>query len=155
MLETDDSKLFVTWDIFEQQVDHIAAQFQTYLKHTKSHPHTIVGVTRGGLIPAVMLSHKLQIPTTRTITVKTYGNEHTKKASKKFFGKVPDGWGLGTGLIIVDDISDTGETFEYLREFLPMALYVAIYAKNPGINVCNMYGVEVKPETWVEFPWEI
>ena len=51
-------KRYLTWDQVDNLVDIIAAQVRKEFSNTTH----IYGIPRGGLIPAVMLSHKLNIP---------------------------------------------------------------------------------------------
>ena len=53
-------KIFLTWDEVDELVDRIA----TRITNEFSNITHIYGIPRGGLIPAVMLSHKLGIPLT-------------------------------------------------------------------------------------------
>jgi hypoxanthine phosphoribosyltransferase len=77
-MEDIKSKIYLSWDIIETLVDVLAMNIK------KSEIDSIMGLPRGGLIPAVMLSHKLNLPLVFEPTEKT---------------------------LIVDDICDSGETF--------------------------------------------
>lgn len=72
-------KVFLSWDDISELVEELAENIKKDKKQIKS----ISGVSRGGLIPAVMLSHKLDIPYVTRLTPNT---------------------------LLVDDISDTGNT---------------------------------------------
>ena len=51
-------KEYLTWMYVDRLTDIIASQIKLNFKNVDS----IYGIPRGGLIPAVMLSHKLGLP---------------------------------------------------------------------------------------------
>ena len=62
---------------------------------------------------------------------------------------------LGTeGVLIVDDLVDTGKTAKMVREMLPNAHFATIYAKPQGVPVIDTYVTEVSQDTWIYFPWD-
>ncbi len=75
------NKVFVYWDDITVLVDELCHTIATSGVQIKS----ITGIERGGLIPAVMISHKLNIPYVTKITKDT---------------------------LVVDDICDSGETLK-------------------------------------------
>lgn len=75
------NKVFVYWDDIAILVDELCSTIATSGVQIKS----ITGIERGGLIPAVMISHKLNIPYTTKINKDT---------------------------LVVDDICDSGETLK-------------------------------------------
>ena len=93
-------------------------------------PDYIVGLTRGGLIPAVYMSHALDIPM-HTLKVALRDNTDTESNSwmaEDAFGYI-DAIGvprpkdqptsdptLRKNILIVDDINDTGTTLEWIIE---------------------------------------
>lgn len=92
----------------------------------------VFGLPRGGLIPAVILSHLLNVP----LVV-------TKEQCR-------------TDVLIVDDICDTGETFKNLVEhFKGMRYSTAVVVQLPGADFHPTFvGRAVSAHDWVEFPWE-
>jgi xanthine phosphoribosyltransferase len=94
-------------------------------------PDYIVGLTRGGLIPAVMLSHYFDVPCeTLKISLRDSGSaESNLWMAEDAFGYVPkDQRGSGDAdtdpafrkkILIVDDINDTGSTLEWIRQDWP------------------------------------
>ena len=75
------NKVFVYWDDISVLVDELCNTITSSGVQIKS----ITGIERGGLIPAVMISHKLNIP---------YVNKINKDT------------------LVVDDICDSGETLK-------------------------------------------
>ena len=66
--------------------------------------------------------------------------------------KAPEG--DGSGLIIVDDLVDTGSTLRLVRKLLPKAHYATVYAKPEGKPLVDTYITEVSQDPWILFPWD-
>jgi len=60
----------------------------------------------------------------------------------------------GSGLLIVDDLVDTGKTAKVVRELLPSAHFAAVYAKPMGRPLVDTFITEVSQDTWIYFPWD-
>ena len=117
------NKRFITWDYIETAIDNIASQILTseyQIKH-------IYGMPRGGLIPAVMLSHKLSIPL------------------------FTPGMVINSTTLVVDDICDSGETmYSYWKYGIPFA---TIHTKLTA-SVQPTFYYEVVDKDWIVYPWE-
>ena len=70
-------------------------------------PDYIVGLTRGGLIPAVYLSHYLDVPME---TLKVSFRDSTSESESNLW-MAEDAFN-GKNILIVDDINDTGATLD-------------------------------------------
>jgi len=116
----DKKRVYLTWDHIEEAVDRLA----TSIKASGAKIKTIRGLPRGGLIPAVLLSHKLNIP----------------------MGNHPS-YGL-----IVDDICDSGVTLKPFME-LSMLTATIHYKKSALVKPSFWYDV-VEEENWIVYPWE-
>lgn len=90
----------------------------------------IMGIPRGGLVPAVILSNKLRIK-----MVSNYIGEDKKRC------------------LLVDDIWDSGCTFNtddnirYTR--------VALFVRWPEFGTPEHWGKSLEHNEWVVFPWEL
>ena len=65
------------------------------------------------------------------------------------------GGGAGEGVLIVDDLTDTGKTAKVIRELLPKAHFAAVYAKPQGRPLVDTFVTEVSQDTWIYFPWDL
>jgi xanthine phosphoribosyltransferase len=115
----------------------------------------VVGITRGGLVPSMIVSRELDIRVVDTISVKSYS--HQSQAEKAVVTKSPqaDLMGDGTGILIVDDLVDTGKTLELVRRLYPNAHFATVYAKPSGKPMVDSYITEVSQDTWIFFPWDM
>ncbi|MGL6209347.1 MAG: xanthine phosphoribosyltransferase [Paracoccaceae bacterium] len=114
----------------------------------------VVGITRGGLVPAMIVSRELDIRVVDTISVKSYSHQSQMSAVVTKSPQV-DLMGDGTGILIVDDLVDTGKTLELVRRLYPMAHFATVYAKPSGKPMVDSYITEVSQDTWIFFPWDM
>ena len=114
----------------------------------------VVAITRGGMAPAMIVARELDIRTVDTISVKSYA--HQERAEAQVL-KSPDAalMGDGAGVLIVDDLVDTGRTLELVRGLYPRAHLAAVYAKPKGKPQVDSYVTEVSQDTWIFFPWDM
>lgn len=114
----------------------------------------IVAVSRGGLVPATIISHLLGVRDVRSLYVRQYDEDHQK--GSMFMGI---GWDIANLLykpttVIVDDIIDSGKTFFELHKRYPNPIKVALISKLNDGDI-NAYWPEFSPpDVWVQFPWE-
>ena len=60
----------------------------------------------------------------------------------------------GKGVLIVDDLVDTGRTAKIVRKILPKAHFATVYAKPMGRPMVDTFVTEVSQDTWIYFPWD-
>ncbi|TQS73949.1 xanthine phosphoribosyltransferase [Rhodobacteraceae bacterium] len=115
----------------------------------------VLGITRGGLVPAAIMARELDIRTVDTISVKSY-NHQTQAAPRVIKPPQADIMGTdGEGVLIVDDLVDTGRTLELVRSLYPKAHFATIYAKPLGVPMVDSFITEVSQDTWIFFPWDM
>ena len=107
-----DGKIYLSWDDIGTLVDNLCKQITEKTRTITS----VTGVERGGLIPAVMISHKLNIPYVYSIHPNT---------------------------LVVDDICDTGETLSLILGGVYTAV---LHYKSTAKHKPTFYGQEVGDE---------
>ncbi|MDW3222200.1 MAG: xanthine phosphoribosyltransferase [Paracoccaceae bacterium] len=114
----------------------------------------VVAITRGGMAPAMIAARELDIRTVDTISIKSY--DHQKQSEAKML-KAPDKtlMGDGTGILIIDDLVDSGKTLEVVRAMYPKAHFATVYAKPSGRPQVDTFITEVSQDTWIFFPWDM
>jgi xanthine phosphoribosyltransferase len=117
----------------------------------------IVCVTRGGLVAAAVVARELGIRLIETVCVASYS--HTSQGELKVLkdvaaSVVATGGGEGAGVLIVDDLVDTGKTAKVVRALLPRAHFATVYAKPMGRPMVDTFITEVSQDTWIFFPWD-
>jgi len=114
----------------------------------------IVAITRGGMAPAMIIARELDVRTVDTISVKSYSHQDQSEAKVL---KAPDAdiIGDGTGVLIIDDLVDSGRTLKLVRDLYPNAHYATVYAKPEGRSMVETFITEVSQDTWIFFPWDM
>jgi len=118
-------KFYVTWEEIEELVELLCLQ----IVKSGIQIEYIFGLQRGGLIPAVMLSHKLSIPMTQN----------------------PN----SPNVLIVDDICDSGETFqEFFLEY-PHSIFACLHFKpHTSSFIPDFSSNKFFSDDWIVYPWE-
>lgn len=135
----------VTWDELHRHARALAWRL-VELGPWKS----IVAVTRGGLVPAAIVARELDLRLIDTVCIASYDDRSQGKLT--ILKPVP---GDGEGVLIIDDLVDTGVTAKAVREMLPKAHFATIYAKPAGRPMVDTFVTEVSQDTWILFPWDI
>jgi len=116
----------------------------------------IVCITRGGLVPAAIISRELGIRVIETVSVASYhdyANQGELAVLKEITPSLLENG--GEGVLIVDDLTDTGKTAAVVRAMLPKAHFATVYAKPKGRPLVDTYITEVSQDTWIYFPWDM
>ena len=102
----------------------------------------------------MIVARELDVRTVDTISVKSYDHQSQSDAVVL---KSPDGemMGDGTGILIVDDLVDTGKTLEVVRDLYPNAHFATVYAKPKGEPQVDTFITGVSQDTWIFFPWDM
>ena len=144
----------VSWDQF-----HRDARALTWRLSGAGPFEAIVCVTRGGLVPAAIVARELEIRLIETVCVASYHDYKTQGSASVLKGVADSivklGGGEGKGVLIVDDLVDTGKTARIVRELLPKAHFATVYAKPMGRPMVDTFITEVSQDTWIYFPWDL
>ena len=135
----------ISWDVVHQDAIALAQQIKD-----KGPWKKIVVVTRGGLVPTAILVQYLDIRLVDTVCIATYTRKN-RPAKAEVFKPIYDD---SDQILVVDDLVDTGKTFETLHGFLPNATYVSLYYKPKGKQWLNYAVKMIDQDVWVVFPWE-
>ena len=115
------TKKYYSWE----EIDECMEMLSLDIMKSGVNFNKIYGIQRGGLIPAVMLSHILNTPISDIIDSYT---------------------------LVIDDICDTGETLNFYKELkCPIA---TIHYKCSAIVEPTFWRELVDDETWIVYPWE-
>lgn len=117
----------------------------------------LIAVTRGGMVPAAIVARELGIRMVETVAVVSYDHQNQSeiKVIKHISRRMLEGRDEGEGLLIVDDLVDTGGTAKVVREIIPKAHFATVYAKPAGRPEVDTFITEVSQDTWVFFPWDL
>lgn len=121
------NKLYLTWEDIENQISNLAEQ----ISRSREKIVAIYGLPRGGLIPAVLLSHKMGIK---------YVNEWPLVKHLYHYDNV----------LIVDDICDSGKTLKGYVDHPTATLHYKPSAQTRPTFYSNIADEDV----WIVYPWE-
>lgn len=119
----------------------------------------IIGIARGGVIPARLLCDFLNIDHLTTIQVRHYssGAEELEKAS------IPDSIDQdlkGKNVLLVDDVNDSGKTFEaavnHIQGYKPSLLKTAaLHEKETTVFNTDFIAKKLKKWEWLIYQWAV
>ena len=141
----------VSWDQFHRDARALAWRLAS------SGPWTaIVCITRGGLVPAAVISRELGIRVIETVCVASY-HDYTSQGQLSVLKEIspPLLENGGEKVLIVDDLTDTGKTASIVRAMMPRAHFATVYAKPKGRPLVDTFVTEVSQDTWIYFPWDM
>jgi xanthine phosphoribosyltransferase len=144
----------VSWDQFHRDARALAWRL------AGSGPFQgIVSITRGGLVPAAIVSRELGLRIIETVCVASYHDYTSQGDLQVLKGISADvarlGGPGGEGVLVIDDLVDTGKTARVVRDMLPKAHFATVYAKPLGRPLVDTFVTEVSQDTWIYFPWDM
>jgi xanthine phosphoribosyltransferase len=140
----------VSWDQFHRDARALAWRLSG-----QGGWDAIVCVTRGGLVPAAIVARELGIRVIETVCIASYHAYKEPGEPAVLKGVSPQLLDSGAGVLIVDDLVDTGRTARIVRELLPRAHFATVYAKPLGRALVDTFITEVSQDTWIYFPWDM
>ena len=142
----------VSWDQFHRDARALAWRISGSERKWRG----IVCITRGGLVPAAIVSRELDIRLIETVCVASY-HDYSSQGDMEVLKEVSSELleSGGEDVLIVDDLTDTGKTAEIVRAMLPKAHFATVYAKPKGRPMVDTFVTEVSQDTWIYFPWDM
>ena len=133
------NKRYIEWS----DIDYRCQEILKNCGYNNKEYELVVGIARGGMVPATLLSYGLDVPM-RALYVSTFSNgerkginDATDAETKKLLKNYK--------VLIVDDIYDTGQTAEYIEKEYPNADFIPLFDKRLE-DPENKY--------WYVFPWD-
>jgi hypoxanthine phosphoribosyltransferase len=118
-------KIYLTWNDIETAIESLAH----VINKSDIKIDNIMGLPRGGMVPAVMLSHRLNIPLANT-HIRPMGN-----------------------LLVVDDICDSGKTLNQFK-FESQIYTATIHHKQTACYEPTFWYGLIRGDAWIVYPWE-
>ena len=144
----------VSWDEF-----HRDARALAWRLNGAGPFNALVAITRGGLVPAAIVARELDLRLIESVCVASYHDYKNQGELAVLKDIAPSikavGDGKGRGVLVVDDLTDTGKTAKVVRDLLPKAHFATVYAKPMGRPMVDTFITEVSQDTWIYFPWDM
>ncbi len=142
----------VSWAAIERGIDALARA----IRAARLRPDALVGVLRGGLVPARLLADALDVAELFTIRARAYDGTRPLGSVEVGPARLPL---AGKQVLLVDDICDSGATLRgtlrRLRRRGPRGLATAaLYWRRGAEPGPDFHAARVPPGVWVVFPWE-
>lgn len=142
------------------QVEGLVSNIISQLNEDNWQPEQIVGISRGGLLPAIMLSHYYDCPMTPLVWSTRDSNvteTNVELASDASAGK---------HILIVDDIIDSGITMMQIIENWDFSVpgnikwdettkVASLHLRSSSEYIPSYTGNKVTSKDWITYPWEI
>ena len=145
-----------SWDYIDKACANIAKQYR--LENPR-----IIGISRGGLIPATLIAKHLGASEVYSIGLKSYSDDsaYASRISEPDVYQCLFGCPRlhkGEPVLLVDDISDMGNTLKYvcanmLKDIAPLHT-ATLFIKSKTQFVPDHFHAKVPDSQWVIFPWE-
>jgi hypoxanthine phosphoribosyltransferase len=126
-MEQNFNKRFITWRDVDDAVERLAIN----ITNNKIEIAAVGGLPRGGLIPAVMLSHKMSIPFVSQANIA----------------------GIDGNILIVDDICDSGKTLKRFK-FEENVYTATLHYKSTAEYEPHFWWRLAPINEWIVYPWE-
>ncbi len=144
--------LILSW----RDVYNLTLQISEKIVDSGFRPDVIVGIARGGWIPARILSDVLYMETLQNIRIEYYTDVGAKGKEPKITQPLT-GSMEGKTVLIVDEVADTGDTLHHAIEHVKNlgvkeVRTAALHYKPSSIVVPDYYMVETT--SWTVYPWE-
>lgn len=127
-------------------------------------PDHIIALARGGLVPASIIANRLGVRRVYSMGVASYkpGEDHSTRDQFDVYQQISinnENIKPSDRVLIVDDISDRGDTFDHVyalvsRRHAVQIRTASIIVKPETTHVPDYYHTKVPQDCWVVFPWE-
>lgn len=151
-----EKKVLVSW----KKLDSLCRKLAERIQGEKFKPELIVAVSRGGLVPAQIISHSLKNSELYVIKADYYKDDVAKDNmewnKKPVITQKLDKDIKGKKILVVDEVTDSGATAikvkKYIESLKPKeARYLTVHWK-PWSKFKPDYYAE-RAEGWVAYPW--
>jgi hypoxanthine phosphoribosyltransferase len=147
--EKPHDKFSLPWEY----VDHYITDLHNQLKVDEIETDCVIGIGRGGLIPATMLAYKFGCNELVNFSVSLRDGAGCIKQTPQL--------DMFKNVIVVDDINDSGETFRkvsvFLSTFYPQinVTYCSLLRRDDTTFDIKTYHCGNAGTSWIHFPWEV
>lgn len=120
-------------------------------------PDVIVAVSRGGLVPARIISDVLGVDDVVSIGVKYWGLAQRRAERPVLYHGIEPGVVRGRKVLVVDEVADTGHTLLLVKNLLDLmgaeAKTAVLHLKTTSQYTPDYYAERIEEWVWISYPW--
>lgn len=121
---------------------------------------TIIGISRGGLIPAALLARSLNVKKVFSFGLNFYNRENELKKVPDVYQPLPDSF-WSSNILLVDDVADSGSSLNHVLTYInrrfctdqPVLTYTVYFKPESRIKP-TYFSKAIDQKLWINFPWE-
>ena len=160
---TTAEKKAYTWDYISTACKDLGKK----ITKAKINPKYVIGISRGGLIPATLIAKELGVREVYSFGVRSYSDGidfESRQPAPTIYQDIKYCYQLcrDEDILIVDDITDKGNTFKFVTNYLyeQSAVFkrrvstAALFRKEQSTYTPGFSHACVNDDEWVVFPWE-
>lgn len=154
-----ETKHYLSWD----DVEHLTLRLARIIQQAKGDYDVLLGIARGGTIPATLLAQVLEHGMVLTAHLKRYPKDQTDSEAMPQVVAFPPAEQLhGKRILIIDEVHDRGHSIirakQEAEKCEPLSIDTAVLHFKPGRNEYQSFRptffVE-QTKDWIVYPWEM
>lgn len=145
---------FITWAEGITLSEKLAREIQD----SGYSPDVVVAISRGGLVPARIVSDILGVDDVVTIGVKYWGLAQRRAERPVLYHGIEPGVVQGKKVVVVDEVADTGHTLHLTKNLLDLmgaaeAKTAVLHLKTTSRFTPDYYAEKIEEWVWISYPW--
>jgi hypoxanthine phosphoribosyltransferase len=142
----------LTWPLFGIAVRELATQVAA----SGYRPDIVLGIARGGLIPAATIAYALDVKNIFMMSVEFYTGVDERLDLPVMLPPLLNAVDIaGASVLVLDDVADTGGTLKLVKDFCSQHVAevrcAVLYEKPRSLVKCEY--VWRRTDRWIDFPW--
>ena len=148
----------ISWDKYLEDIDLLIEK----IKGFDCEFYDILTLSRGGLIPSTIISHKLHNNSITVMGLQSYSGFNQIEL-KLIQDPYPHGYKIPKKLLIIDDLIDSGLSIAFVKQYFKHRspkevfdkhVYATIYSKNIDKSLVDLSVEDIDNNIWIKFPYE-
>ncbi|MEM1733788.1 MAG: phosphoribosyltransferase [Pyrobaculum sp.] len=145
---------FISWAEGIELSEKLAKKVQT----SGFSPDVVIAISRGGLVPARVLSDVLGVDDVVTVGVKYWGLAQRRAERPVLYHGIEPGVVQDKRVLVVDEVADTGHTLSVAKNLLEITgaaeiKTAVIHLKTTSMFLPDYYVEKIEEWVWISYPW--
>ncbi len=144
-------KISISWDKFHKDTKALC----NLIKQDVPNIEGIIIVSRGGIVPAGIISYELNVKNFDLLSIESYNNFEQKEPKviqlpEKAIKTQGKNW------VVIDELLDGGTTIKFVNSILPESNNYVVYSKiKEKPSYLHGYVEHTDPKAWIYLPWDL